>query len=222
MKVLVVEDEAALRKTLVHGLEDHGMRVTGVGTFAGAVIAAAEGTFDVLVLDVLLPGGDGVELCRRLRADAVDTPVLFLTALGEEDDRLAGFRAGGDDYLVKPFSFRELVARIEALGRRSKTLTGGPEQIADLKVDLQSHRVERAGRTLTLTAQEWALLECLLRRRGQVVTRAELTAYVWDENHDPFGNLLEVLVWRLRKKIDGGSDVPLIHTVRGAGYRLGS
>lgn len=221
MKVLIVEDDRELLEAVRSGLEEEGIRVDEAGSFREGSLRAGLGSHDVLVLDVLLPGGTGVELCRRLRAEGNDTPVLFLTALGAEDDRVAGFAAGGDDYLVKPFSFRELVARLRALARRPPDLLPSVRSVADLEVDLEARAASRGGRRIPLTSQEWALLEFFVRHEGHVVSRADITAYVWDDNHDPFTNLLEVLVWRLRKKVDDGFEPKLIHTVRGAGYRFG-
>lgn len=221
MKVLIVEDDAELRSTLQEGLEEDGMRVDVAGTYADGILRAALGAHDVIILDVMLPGGSGVELCRRLRDEGNHTPVLFLTALGAEDDRIDGFQSGGDDYLTKPFSFRELLARLHALARRPPELLHSVRRVADMEVDLDAHSVSRDGSEIELTAQEWALLEFFVRHEGLVVSRAEITAYVWDDNHDPFTNLLEVLVWRLRRKVDEDREPKLIHTVRGAGYRFG-
>ncbi len=222
MKVLIVEDDDQLLEAVREGLEEEGMRVETATSYREGILRAAHGAQDVIVLDVMLPGGTGVELCRRLRAEGNETPILFLTALGAEDDRIEGFRSGGDDYLTKPFSFRELVARIRALARRPPELLHRVRRISDLEVDLDAHTVTRAGTELSLTAQEWALLEFFVRHQDTVVSRADITAYVWDDNHDPFTNLLEVLVWRLRKKVDGDFEPKLIHTVRGAGYRFGA
>jgi len=222
MKVLIVEDDDQLLEAVREGLEEEGMRVETATSYREGVLRAGLGAQDVIVLDVMLPGGTGVELCRRLREEGNETPILFLTALGAEDDRIEGFRSGGDDYLTKPFSFRELVARIHALARRPPELLHAVRRIADLEVDLDAHTASRGGRNLALTAQEWALLEFFVRHEDAVVSRADITAYVWDDNHDPFTNLLEVLVWRLRKKVDGDFEPKLIHTVRGAGYRFGT
>ena len=221
MKVLIVEDDGELLEAVREGLEEEGIRVEVASTYGGGSLQAGLGSHDVIVLDVLLPGGTGVELCRRLRSEGNKTPILFLTALGAEDDRLKGFQAGGDDYLTKPFSFRELVARIRALARRPPDLLHSLRHVADLEVDLDARTAARGGTALSLTAQEWALLEYFVRHEGTVVTRADITAYVWDANHDPFTNLLEVLVWRLRQKVDEGYEPKLVHTVRGAGYRFG-
>jgi len=221
MKVLIVEDDGELLEAVREGLEEEGIRVETASTYGGGSLQAGLGSHDVIVLDVLLPGGTGVELCRRLRSEGNRTPILFLTALGAEDDRLRGFQAGGDDYLTKPFSFKELVARIRALARRPPELLHTLRHVADLEVDLDARTAKRGGKALSLTAQEWALLEFFVRHEGTVVTRADITAYVWDANHDPFTNLLEVLVWRLRQKVDEGFEPKLVHTVRGAGYRFG-
>ena len=222
MRVLIVEDDDELRTALREGLEEEGVRADTAATYSDGALQAALGSHDVLILDVMLPGGTGVELCRYLRDEGILTPILFLTALGAEDDRVGGFQAGGDDYLTKPFSFRELLARLRALARRPPEILHEVRQVADLRVDLDAHTASRGGTDLALTAQEWALLEFFVRHEGVVVSRAGITAYVWDDNHDPFTNLLEVLVWRLRRKVDDGHEPKLIHTVRGAGYRFGA
>jgi DNA-binding response OmpR family regulator len=222
MRVLVVEDDPQLAAVLESGLSEHGFQVARECTFATGRSRATLGAFDVIVLDVMLPGGNGFDLCRALRERNVGTPVLMLTARDTVDDRVQGLDSGADDYLTKPFAFRELVARLHALARRPPTPLPEVATIADLEVDLRAHQVRRAGRDIELTAKEFALLEFFLRHAGQVVDRAAITAHVWDENHDPFTNVLEVLVRRLRRKIDDGYDVKLIHTLRGAGYRLGT
>jgi two-component system copper resistance phosphate regulon response regulator CusR len=222
MRVLVVEDDPELAAVLESGLSEHGFQIAREGTYAGGRLRAVLGAFDVIVLDVMLPGGSGFDLCRTLRDRNVATPVLMLTARDTVDDRVQGLDSGADDYLTKPFAFRELVARLRALARRPPTPLPEVATVADLEVDLRAHRVRRAGRDIELTAKEFALLELFLRHAGQVVDRAAITAHVWDENHDPFTNVLEVLVRRLRRKIDDGFDVKLIHTLRGAGYRLGT
>lgn len=222
MKILIVEDDRELRDAVRGGLIEQGMRVDTAASYSDGILRAELGTHDVIVLDVLLPGGSGVDLCLRIRDAGNDTPVLFLTALDDEDDRIEGFQAGGDDYLTKPFSFRELVARLRALARRPPELLHAVRTVADLDVDLNARTVTRAGHEISLTTQEWALLEFFVRHEGVVSSRAEITAYVWDDNHDPFTNLLEVLVWRLRKKVDDGFATKLIQTIRGAGYRFGA
>jgi two-component system copper resistance phosphate regulon response regulator CusR len=176
--------------------------------------------YDVIVLDVLLPLRDGYEVCRELRARGNATPILMLTARATVDDRLTGFDAGADDYLTKPFSFRELLARIRALLRRDSQLRPDILQIADLTIDSATHRVSRAGQDVPLTAKEYALIEYLARRAGQLVSRSEIAAHVWDDSFDPFSNTIEVYINRLRKKIDGSHRVKLLHTRRGEGYIL--
>jgi two-component system copper resistance phosphate regulon response regulator CusR len=170
----------------------------------------------------MLPGGSGFDLCTLLRRRGVRTPILMLTARDTVDDRVAGLDAGADDYLTKPFAFRELEARVRALARRGPALVPERVRVADLEVDLGSRRVSRSGRSIQLTAKEFALLEFFARHAGQVVDRAAITAHVWDENHDPFTNVLEVLIRRLRRKIDDPFEPKLIHTLRGAGYRFGA
>lgn len=221
MKVLLVEDDPGLASIVKTGFAEHGVQVVTVPSYAEGKMKAALGSFDVLVLDVMLPGGSGFDLCRELRAKDVGTPILMLTARDTVDDRVAGLEVGADDYLTKPFAFRELLARVRALGRRRGAPLPETMRVADLEVDLDGQRVRRSGRPIELTAKEFALLEFFVLHRGQVVDRAAITAHVWDENHDPFTNVLEVLVRRLRRKIDDDYPVKLIQTVRGSGYRLG-
>ena len=221
MRLLLVEDDPALAAVLRAGLGEHGWQVVRAGSFRDGQARALAGGFDVMILDVMLPGGSGFDLCRELRARGIGTPILMLTARDTVDDRVTGLDVGADDYLAKPFALRELLARVRALARRQPTPVWETVRVADLEVDLGSHRVQRAGRPIELTAKEFALLEFFVRHRDQVVDRAAITAHVWDENHDPFTNVLEVLVRRLRRKIDDGFDLKLIHTLRGAGYRLG-
>ena len=222
MRVLLVEDDPELAAIIESGLAEHGVQVARESTFDAGRSRAVLGTFDVIILDVMLPGGSGFDLCQTLRGRGVGTPVLMLTARDAVDDRVRGLDAGADDYLTKPFAFRELVARLHALARRRPTPLPEHATVADLEVDLRGHRVRRAGRSIELTAKEFALLEFLVRHCDQVVDRAAISAHVWDENHDPFTNVLEVLVRRLRRKIDDDFDLKLIHTLRGAGYRLGT
>jgi len=221
MRVLVVEDDPELAGIIARGFLEQGIDVVLENTFSGGKSRAIMGTFDVMVLDVMLPGGNGFDLCREIRKRGIGTPVLMLTARDAVDDRVSGLDSGGDDYLTKPFAFRELVARVHALSRRRPTPLPEVVKVADLEVDIRGHRVKRAGKPIELTAKEFALLEFFARHSGQVVDRASITAHVWDDNHDPFTNVLEVLVRRLRRKIDDDFPVKLIHTFRGAGYRLG-
>ncbi len=220
MRVLLVEDDSQLSPIIAAGLAEEGFQVSCESSFDEGRNRALFGKFDVIVLDVMLPGGSGFALCTLLRERGVATPVLMLTARDSVDDRVLGLDSGADDYLTKPFAFRELVARVRALARRPPTPLPEVVHVGDLDVDLRAHRVTRASSTIELTGKEFALLEILVQYRGQVVDRATITAHVWDENHDPFTNVLEVLVRRLRKKIDDGHDVKLIQTLRGAGYRL--
>lgn len=222
MRVLLVEDDQDIAAVLQTGLREQRMQVTRAHTFADGRARALQDTHDVIILDVMLPGGTGFDLSRELRKRGISTPILMLTARDAVHDRVAGLESGADDYLTKPFAFAELVARVRALARRPRSLEPEVLRIADLEVDLGAHRARRGSRTIELTAKEFALLECLVRNAGKVLDRGTITAHVWDENHDPFTNVLEVLVRRLRRKVDEGFAQPLIHTVRGAGYRLGA
>ena len=221
MRVLIVEDDASLAGILREGLAEHHLEAALASTFDEGKERAVLGTWDVIVLDVMLPGGNGFDLCTQLRRRGLRTPILMLTARDTVDDRVLGLDAGADDYLTKPFAFRELLARIRALARRGPALVPETVSVADLDVDLGSRQVSRGGRAIQLTAKEFALLEFFVLHRNQVVDRAAITAHVWDDNHDPFTNVLEVLVRRLRRKIDDPYEPKLIHTLRGAGYRFG-
>ncbi|HEY4321756.1 MAG TPA: response regulator transcription factor [Gemmatimonadales bacterium] len=221
MRLLLVEDDAEIAAVVSDGLTEHGHQLRTAGDFRTGCALALADDFDLLILDVMLPGGSGFDVCRAVRTAGRATPILMLTARDSVDDRVAGLDAGADDYLTKPFAFRELLARVRALGRRRPGLEPEVVYVADLEVDLGRHRVIRAGHAIELTAKEFTLLACFVEHRGQVIDRALITAHVWDDNHDPFTNVLEVLIRRLRRKIDDGHDVKLIQTFRGAGYRLG-
>jgi two-component system copper resistance phosphate regulon response regulator CusR len=175
-----------------------------------------------VLLDIMLPKLDGYSLCAEVRRSAPALPILMITAKGQVDDRVTGLDAGADDYLAKPFAFKELVARLRALGRRRESLVPRVIKVADLEVAIETQRVTRAGKPIELTAKEFGLLEFFVLHAGQVVDRASITSHVWDENHDPFTNVLEVLVRRLRRKIDDDFEPKLLQTIRGAGYRLGA
>lgn len=222
MRILIIEDDAETAAYLVKGLSESGHRAERVGDGKDGLFRALEEDFDALVVDRMLPGLDGLALIRSLRAAGKKTPALFLSALGEVDDRVEGLRAGGDDYLVKPFAFSELLARLEALIRRGegeqapRTLL----KVADLEMDLLTRTVRRAGRNIELQPREFRLLEYLLRHSGQVVTRTMLLESVWDYHFDPQTNVIDVHISRLRSKIDKDFEGPLLHTVRGAGYVL--
>jgi len=221
MRLLLVEDDAELAAVVTAGLQEHGYQVRGAASYSDGRIQAGDGDFDLVILDVMLPGGSGFDLCRELRAGGLSAPILMLTARDAVDDRVTGLDVGADDYLTKPFAFRELLARVRALARRRRDLEPEVIAIADLEVDLSRRRVARAGKEIELTAKEFALLACFVEHRDRVIDRALITAHVWDDNHDPFTNVLEVLIRRLRRKIDDGFEPKLIHTFRGAGYRLG-
>jgi two-component system, OmpR family, response regulator len=221
MRVLVIEDDVDAGEYLGKGLRESGHAAEVVQDGRDGLLQAATGAFDVLIVDRMLPGLDGLSLVRHLRATGNTTPVLFLSALGEVDDRVKGLRAGGDDYLVKPYAFSELLARVENLGqRRSAAPVATKLKVADLELDLLSRKVTRAGKPIDLQPREFQLLEALLRHPGQVMTRTMLLETVWDYHFDPQTNVIDVHISRLRQKIDRGFDVPLIHTVRGAGYSL--
>jgi DNA-binding response OmpR family regulator len=222
MRVLIVEDDTELAGLVRDGFAKVQMEVVVAATFAAGVERSQQTAFDVLILDVMLPDGSGFDLCRRLRTGGMMTPVLMLTAMDAVDDRVRGLEAGADDYLSKPFAFRELVARVQALARRHPALTPAVHRVADLEVDLGARTVHRGGRRIDLTAKEFTLLELFVRHPGRVLDRTTITAHVWDDNHDPFANLLEVLVRRLRRKIDDDFEPKLITTLRGAGYRFGA
>jgi DNA-binding response OmpR family regulator len=221
MRVLIVEDDAELAKEIAMGLRELDARVTLAASFDAGLRAARSEELDVIILDVMLPGGSGFELCQRLRAGGLATPILMLTARDTVSDRVTGLDAGADDYLIKPFAFQELLARVRALARRRPALTPRMVHVADLEIDLAARRARRGGRAIELTAKEFALLECFALHPDEVLDRAAITAHVWDDNHDPFTNVLEVLVRRLRRKLDDDFEPKLIHTMRGAGYRLG-
>jgi two-component system copper resistance phosphate regulon response regulator CusR len=221
MHVLFIEDDAELLNILQRGFLDERIHVSTARNFADGQLQVELGEFDVIVLDVMLPGGSGFELCDAIRREGYTTPVLMLTALAAIDDRVKGLEGGADDYLTKPFAFRELLARVRALARRAAALTEDCFDLEDLHVELGSRRVVRAGRSVRLTTKEWDLLELFVRHHDTVIDRAAISAYVWDENHDPFSNVVEVLIGRLRRKIDADHPVRLIHTIRGAGYRFG-
>ena len=224
MHVLVIEDDAQLAGYLCKAFGETGAVVDHTGDGRDGLLLAAANDYDVLIIDRMLPSLDGLSILRTLRGSGDRTPVLVLSALGDVDDRVEGLRAGGDDYLVKPFAFSELHARIEALLRRS-TPGDGPItrfRVSDLEMDLLTREVYRAGQPVQLQPREFRLLEYLLRHTGQVVTRTMLLEHVWDYHFDPQTNVIDVHISRLRAKIDKGFDRPLLHTVRGAGYILRS
>ena len=222
MRILLIEDDLEAAQYVMKGLGESGYVVDHAEDGPRGLVMATTDPYEVLVVDRMLPGVDGLSVIEALRKNGVDTPVLILSAMGAVGDRVDGLRAGGDDYLVKPFAFAELLARIEALGRRARG-SGSPEtglRVADLELDLLAHRVTRAGRKIDLKPREFRILEVLMRQSGRVVTRTMLLESVWDYHFDPQTNVVDVHISRLRQKIDAGFDRPLLHTVRGAGYRL--
>jgi two-component system OmpR family response regulator len=219
MRVLVVEDDREAARYMLKGLGECGHVADHATDGDQGFALAARGGYDALVVDRMLPKLDGLALVERLRDGGDDTPVLFLSALGKVDDRVRGLKAGGDDYLVKPYAFAELLARLEALVRRRNPAQVQEKlRVADLEVDLLSRDVTRAGRPVELQPREFRLLECLMRNAGRVMTRTMLLEQVWDYHFDPQTNVIEVHISRLRSKIDKGFDGQLLHTVRGAGY----
>jgi two-component system OmpR family response regulator len=222
-KLLVVEDDPATAAYLVNGLKEVGHVVDHVGNGRDALFQATDGSYDAIILDRMLPGMEGMAVLSALRAAGIDTPVMMLSALGSVDDRVAGLRAGSDDYLVKPFAFAELTARLDLMLRKNRAPTASETHLEceDLTLDLLTRDVRRAERRIILQPREYRLLEYLVRHANQVVTRTMLLEGVWDYHFDPLTNVIDVHISRLRKKIDGEGEVPLIHTVRGAGYRFG-
>ncbi|HXC89004.1 MAG TPA: response regulator transcription factor [Stellaceae bacterium] len=221
MKLLVVEDDRETASYLQKGLGESGYTVDRAGDGRDGLFLASSGGYDAIVLDRMLPGMDGLAVVGALRAAEIRTPALILSALGSVDDRVKGLRAGGDDYLVKPFAFSELLARIEALLRRGAALPQTTTlRVADLELDLLTRTVKRRGKAIDILPREFRLLEYLMRNSGHVVTRTMLLEHVWDYHFDPQTNVVDVHVSRLRQKIDKNFERPLLHTVRGAGYCL--
>jgi two-component system OmpR family response regulator len=220
MRILIVEDDQEAASYMVKAFRESGHVADHAPDGLEGYALAREGQYDVLVVDRMLPKLDGLSLIRSLREQAVETPVVILSALGQVDDRVKGLRAGGDDYLPKPYSFSELLARVEVLSRRRGGTPGEQTvyRVGDLELDRLSHRVARAGREIVLQPREYRLLEYLMKHAGQVVTRTMLLENVWDYHFDPQTNVIDVHVSRLRAKIDKGQSRALIHTVRGAGY----
>ena len=221
MRVLLIEDDNEAAEYMIKGLRESGHVVDHAADGEDGFSLADAGQYDILVVDRMLPKVDGLTLVQRLRSKENRTPVLFLSALGEVDDRVKGLKAGGDDYLVKPYAFSELLARIEALGRRkAPDPIATSLQVADLEIDLLTRQASRAGKSISLQPREFHLLEYLMRHSGQVVTRTMLLENVWEYHFDPQTNVIDVHISRLRGKIDKGFEKPLLHTVRGAGYCL--
>ena len=218
-RILIVEDDPETAGQLVDALTKNGYQVDLAANGNDALRLGRSTEYAVMTMDRMLPDIDGLTVMRNLREDGVVVPVLIISALGEIDDRVRGLRAGGDDYLVKPFAFLELVARVEALARRSATVVKETVfRVGDLELDLVSRTATRLGREIKLLPREFQLLEYLVRNEGHVVSRAMLLQHVWDLHFDPTTNIIDVYVGRVRRKVDGRQDYPLIHTVRGVGY----
>lgn len=220
MRILLAEDEPDTAKLLARGLREQTFAVDVAHDGEEAVFQATVNSYDLIILDIGLPLKDGFEVCNELRTQGLSIPILMLTARDSVRDRITGLDTGADDYLTKPFDFYELLARTRALLRRGHALKPDLLVIADLTIDTRSHKVYRAGRLIELTAKEYALLEYMARRAGEVVKRADISEHVWDNQFDPFSNLIEVYINRLRQKIDEGSTLKLILTMRGEGYLL--
>ena len=221
MRVLVIEDDLDTASYIKKGVEEAGHVADHAADGKQGLLLATTEPYDALIVDRMLPEMEGLTIVKTLRASDVHTPVLILSALGEVDDRVEGLKAGGDDYLVKPFAFSELLARLEALVRRADVDAPTTRlQIEDLEMDLLSREVTRGGKSIELQPREFRLLEYLLRHHGQVVTRTMLLEKVWDYHFDPQTNVIDVHISRLRSKVDKGFDRPLLHTVRGSGYVL--
>jgi len=220
VRILLVEDEPAAAQMLAKGLREQGYAIDVSTDGEMALFQASVNDYDLVILDVMLPRKDGFEVCREMRSAGSVFPVLMLTARDTVDDRIIGLDSGADDYLIKPFDFRELLARTRALLRRGETLHPETIEIDDLEIDTRARRVTRAKRKIQLTVKEYALLEYLARNIDKVLSRAEIAEHVWDENFDVFSNLIDVYIKRLRRKIDDGHEVKLFQTRRGEGYVL--
>jgi two-component system OmpR family response regulator len=218
-RILVIEDERETAQQLVESLRSNGYEVDLAADGAEGLRRARSGQYAVMTIDRMLPGVDGISIIRQLREEGTLTPALIVSALGEIDERVRGLRAGGDDYLVKPFAFAELLARVDALARRSDSVIKETVlRVGDLALDLVSRTVTRGGHKIELLPREFKLLAYLVRNQGQVVPRAMLLQHVWDLHFDPMTNIIDVYVGRVRRKVDGGESYPLIHTVRGVGF----
>jgi len=221
MRVLVVEDERRISAYVKRGLDEQGYAVDAAYTGREALDWVEAAPYDLIILDILLPEMDGLSVCREWRRRGLRAPILMLTARDSVDDRVAGLDAGADDYLVKPFAMKELLARLRALTRRAADAPKSPVlQVADLSLDTLTHRARRGGKAIELTAKEFAVLECLMREPERVLSRTTIAEHVW--NYDVYNesNVVDVYIRNLRRKVDDGFDAKLIHTVRGAGYRL--
>lgn len=223
-KILIIEDDRSSAAYIAKGLNEAGFAVEMCHDGRDGLFLASEGIFDLMIVDRMLPGLDGLSTIGAVRAAGVDTPALVLSALAAVDDRIAGLRAGADDYLTKPFSFAELLARVEALLRRQERSASESVPmklvVGDLEIDLLARSVTRQGRGIALVGREFNLLELLARHAGQVVTRTMMLEKIWNYHFDPGSNVVDVHIGRLRRKVEEGFDAPILHTVRGAGYKL--
>ena len=222
MRILLAEDDHQLRDTIARGLREHAFAVDAVGDGDAAVSHAAVNEYDAAVLDIMMPRRSGIAVCQELRRRGNGLPILLLTARDSVEDKIAGLDAGADDYLTKPFAFGELLARLRALTRRRGTVLSATLVVGDLEVDTRRQTARRGTREIPLTAKEYAFVEHLARNAGRLVSRTELVSHVWDENHEPMANVIDVYVSRLRRKIDGGEPKPLLQIRRGAGIMLAS
>lgn len=222
MRILLVEDDVRIARFVARALREQAYAVDVVSDGEDALYQNAINTYDAIILDVMIPGKNGFEVCRELRSTGGHIPVLMLTARDAVEDRITGLDIGADDYLTKPFEVGELLARLRALLRRGVEIRPATIKVADLTLDPRGQEARRSGRLLTLTSKEYALLEYLARNSGRVIGREEISEHVWDETFDPFSNLIEVYINRLRRKVDEPFAMPLIHTRRGAGYVLQS
>jgi two-component system copper resistance phosphate regulon response regulator CusR len=218
VKILVVEDDRVVGQYIRRGLEESQYHADLVDDGLEALRLISGGSYDIVVLDLRLPGMGGLEVLRTIRDRGNTTPILVLTAQDAVGHKVEALRAGADDYVTKPFAFEEVLARVEALSRRPKQLSSPKFTVADLELDVGSREVHRAGRTIELTPKEYAVLEYLMRNPGRVMSRTLITEYAWDYHFDPGTNIVDVVINRLRKKVDSGSDKKLLHTVRGVGY----
>jgi two-component system copper resistance phosphate regulon response regulator CusR len=218
VKVLIVEDDRTVGRYVQHGLEEHQYQPDLVDDGLEALRLISGGQYDLVVLDLRLPGMSGVEIVRTVRDRGITTPILILTAQDSVETKVEALRAGADDYVTKPFAFEELLARVEALGRRPKQMTAPVLRVADLEVDTSLREVRRGGKPIELTPKEYTVLEYLTRHAGRVMSRTLITEYAWDYHFDPGTNIVDVVINRVRKKIDQGFTKKLLHTVRGVGY----
>lgn len=220
MRILVVEDDPDMSRFIERGLREQSYAVDAAAAGDAAIEAASTASYDVIILDAMIPPPDGFEVCRQLRAQGIGATILMLTARDSLADRVEGLDSGADDYLVKPFEFAELLARLRALLRRRGVRQFPVIEVGDLRLDTRSHRVTRGGDELPLTTKEYALLEYLAVNAGRVMGREEIAEHVWNDDFDPFSNLIEVYIGRLRRIVDRDRQVKLIHTIRGSGYIL--